>query len=111
MSARRPPAAEPATRALWEHELTHSALPRRARLTGLALATRATTAGHASVTVPDVAELAGVHPSTARRGVEDLHAAGYLIPRPQPPYTGRSAALTPYRLTVPVPWGGDRCGS
>ena len=47
--------------------------------------------------------VAGVHPSTARRALADLHAAGYLEPAPVSPYSGAGAARTGYRLTVPVP--------
>ncbi|MBN6749917.1 helix-turn-helix domain-containing protein [Micrococcus luteus] len=97
------PVPEPVSRALWLHALTHSEMRRGARLAGLALATRATSSGRAHLTVPDVAELAGVHPSTARRALADLHAAGYLEPAPVSPYSGAGAARTTYRLTVPVP--------
>ena len=95
--------AEPASRALWTHELTLSTLPRGPRLAGLALATRATTSGAARLTLPDVAALAGVTTPTARRALEELAAAGYLCPAPQRPFTGAEAARTAYRLTVPVP--------
>lgn len=97
------PVPEPASRALWLHALTHSELRRGVRLAGLALATRASSSGRAHLTIPDVAELAGVTAPTARRALADLHAAGYLVPAAQQPYTGPAAARTAYRLTVPVP--------
>lgn len=97
------PTAEPASRSLWTHHVTHSDLPRGPRLAGLALATRATSAGAAHVSIPDVAALAGVTAPTARRALEALHTAGYVQPRPERPFTGPAAPRTAWRLTLPIP--------